>query len=84
VDRRAQARKLYRDSRRILTTIGEPDENSRKAPYTKAQYLERGDRSPGGTKEEVLKPLVEPIISSLKRLGKTDVLLLGDGALSVM
>ncbi|KAF1971047.1 hypothetical protein BU23DRAFT_600576 [Bimuria novae-zelandiae CBS 107.79] len=49
--------------------------------------LSRGDCTRGGIdgfrhREEVLKPLVKSWIDELKRKGKTDVLLLEDGALA--
>ncbi|KAF2178299.1 hypothetical protein K469DRAFT_695605 [Zopfia rhizophila CBS 207.26] len=65
--------------------MGEPEINLRKWPYSKADDLKRGDRMRGGIdgyqhREKIIKPLVKPSVDQLKRLGKTNVLLLKDGA----
>lgn len=82
--RKEQATNLHRVARAALGELGEAV-NSRRSAYRKSDDLKRGDRSRGGVdgyrhREEVLKPLLVPWIKSLKRRGKTDVLLLEDRA----
>ena len=65
--------------------MGEKEANLRAWPQTKKHVLSRGDRTRSGIdgwrhREEVLKPLVVPWLKQLKDKGKTDLLLLEDGA----